>query len=99
MPSFYSDAEVEVDVTEFLEACNSYEIKEVIEYLEDGGHISRKNRFNEKASFMISLDSSTVKNESDYLHNLSVLIGNYHNVTKEEEEVISKIAERFKFRD
>jgi hypothetical protein len=89
MPSFYSDAEVEVDVTEFLEACNSYEIKEVIEYLEDEGHISRKNRFNEKASL----------NESDYLHNLSVLIGNYHNVTKEEEKVISKIAERFKFRD
>jgi vacuolar-type H+-ATPase subunit I/STV1 len=89
MPSFYSDAEVEVDVTEFLVACNSHEIKEVIEYLKDEGHISQKNRLNQNTSL----------NESDYLHNLSVLIGNYHNVTKEEEEVISKIAKRFKFRD
>jgi hypothetical protein len=88
MPSFYSDAEVEVDVTEFLEACNSYEIKEVIEYLEDMGHISQKEKLNQNMSL----------NESDFVNNISVLMCNYHNVTKEEEEVISKITKRFKFR-
>jgi hypothetical protein len=36
-------------------------------------------------------------NESEFEDNLSAISGNYVNVTKEEEENISKIAKRFKF--
>lgn len=40
MPYFESYAEVEVDIDEFMDACNKKEIKEVIEWLFDNGHLS-----------------------------------------------------------
>jgi hypothetical protein len=87
MPSFNSDAEVYVDVNEFMDACNRREIKEVIDYLKERGHLNHLNN-----------DSNMSLNESEFEDNLSAISGNYLNVTKEEEEVISKIAKRFKFR-
>lgn len=87
MPSFYSDAEVDVDVNEFMDACSRREIEEVIDYLKETGHLSH-----------LKNDSNMSLNESEFEDNLSAISGNYVNVTKEEEEVISKIAKRFKFR-
>lgn len=40
MPYFESYAEVEVDIDEFMDACNKKEIKQVIEWLFDSGHLS-----------------------------------------------------------
>ena len=40
MPYFETYAEVNVDVEEFLTACRPKEIKEVIEWLVDEGHLS-----------------------------------------------------------
>lgn len=87
MPSFNSDAEVDVDVNEFMDACSRREIEEVINYLKENRHLSHLNN-----------DSNMSLNESEFEDNLSAISGNYLNVTKEEEEVISKIAKRFKFR-
>lgn len=86
MPSFNSDAEVDVDVNEFMDACSRREIKEVINYLKKNRHLSHLNN-----------DSNMSLNESEFEDNLFAISGNYLNVTKEEEEVISKIAKRFKF--
>jgi hypothetical protein len=86
MPSFYSDAEVDVDVHEFMDACSRREIEEVIDNLKKKGYLSHLNN-----------DSNMSLNESEFEDNLSAISGNYVNVTKEEEENISKIAKRFKF--
>ena len=86
MPSFYSDAEVDVDVNEFMDACSRREIEEVIDNLKKNGYLSHLNN-----------DSNMSLNESEFEDNLSAISGNYVNVTKEEEENISKIAKRFKF--
>jgi len=40
MPYFESYAEVEVEVDEFMDACKKRDIKQVIEWLFDNGHLS-----------------------------------------------------------
>ena len=86
MPNFYSEAEVDIDVNEFMDACSRHEIEEVIDYLKETGYLSH-----------LKNDSNMSLNESEFENNLLAISGNYLNVTKEEEEVISKIAKRFKF--
>jgi len=39
MPYFYSEAEVDVDVDEFVSSCSSREIKELIDCLKEDGHL------------------------------------------------------------
>ena len=87
MPRFYTDAEVDVDVSEFLDACNDREITEIIEYLEDNDFIHpEQNREN------ISI------NEGEFRENLDALQNNYHSLTKEEEAIIATIAKRFTYK-
>jgi len=43
MPYFETYAEVQVEVDEFLSSCNEREIKEVIDKLKEGGHLSNIN--------------------------------------------------------
>jgi uncharacterized protein YlzI (FlbEa/FlbD family) len=86
MPRFYTDAEVDVDVTEFMNSCNDHEINEVIHYL-------KQNDFLPKA---VNNTSNISINEIEFEDNLTAISGNYLILTKEEEEVISKIAKRFK---
>lgn len=42
MPSFYVD-DIDVEVGEFLDACSKREIKTLIEYLIEDGHIGKEN--------------------------------------------------------
>lgn len=85
MPSFRTDAEVEVDILEFMDACSSREIKEVIEFLIENDHIDSISGVNNKQSL----------NELGFNDNLRYLSQNYHSLTLEEEEVIRKMVKRF----
>jgi len=77
MPYFETTPdEIEVDVDDFLSACSSSEIKELVQALKDDGH----------------LDEGELNNDFDIA--LRKLAGNSWRLTKEDEEIILKIANK-----
>jgi hypothetical protein len=77
----------DVDIDDFLSACNSREIKELIQALIDDGHLPESiSEFN---------TSNIGISESEYEDALGKLHGKYHTLSKEEEEAIIKISKRF----
>jgi len=89
MPTFYQQEEfnVNIEVDEFLDRCDSSEINEVIDYLIDTGNIYKKCRAVDYELYSVP--------EKDYQDALNKLQGKWNMLTKEEEELILKIASRF----
>ena len=86
MPTFYSE-DIDIDPSEFLSACSSSEKDELINELIEDGYISKNCRVN------FSYDYSVP--ESFFEEALRKLHGKWNMLTKEEEESIIKIANRF----
>ena len=84
-PPFYPD-DIEIDIDDFLEACDPREIEEVIEYLSDEGYLK-------KASY--ELDRGQSIHEQNFNDCLSKIHNNYLSLTSEEEAVLYAIAQRF----
>lgn len=89
MPKFYKQTEVyvDVDVDEYLSACNTEETEELIEALIEDGYLKKNCR-------PLSYQMYSVP-ESFYQEALDKLKGRWNMLTKEEEELILKIANRF----
>lgn len=88
MPTFYPDVEdINVDPEEFLSACDTRETEELIDALIEGGYLKKNCR--------PSYDESYSPSESFYQEALDKLNGKWNMLTKEEEELILKIANRF----
>ena len=83
MPTFESE-EVYITPEEFVDACSSSEILDLVDYLKEGDYISES----EDRSSM-SIPESDLEDALDKLH------GKYRNLSSEEEEIIKKIANRF----
>jgi ribosomal protein S8 len=86
MPDFDYDGYVDIDVDDFIRACNSREIEEVIDELIEGGYI--------KSSQVIHVSQKTVA-EQIFQEALQKLDGKWNLLTKEEEEIITNISKRF----
>ena len=86
MPTFYGE-DIDVDVDEFLSACDSGEIKELINSLIDDGHISKSQ---------VESHKEMCATEQIFEEHLDSLHGKWNRLTKEEEEIIMVIAKRFK---
>jgi hypothetical protein len=84
MPTFYSE-EIELDPDDFLSACNSREIKELIQALVDDGHINDP---------YVKRRDNVSMNEESFNECLDKITNNYLQLTHEEEEVIRNIAKR-----
>jgi hypothetical protein len=84
MPTFYSD-EIEIDPDDFLSACTSYEIEELIKALIEDGHINDP--------YVKRKDNISITEES-FSECLDKLSTNYLQLTLEEEEIIRIIAKR-----
>ena len=82
MPRFYTD----VDVDEFLSTCGQREIKELIKKLVKEGHIKKSDILNETK---MSSGEQVYENKLDKLH------GMWNRLSKEDEEIIIKIADKF----
>ena len=89
MPTFYSDADVDVEVQEFVDSCSKSEIKELIEYLVEEGHINQ--------SAVPSSKSAPSATDDVFEEHLNCLHGRRHMLTNEEEETIIKIASKFRY--
>jgi hypothetical protein len=84
MARVYIDTDIDVDVDDFLNECNDYEIEEVIGWLEDNGHLSEYYADERKKNLMdLEWDKAI-----DKLHS------NRIQLTSSEEEFIKTIANR-----
>jgi len=84
MPIFYSD-EIDLEPDEYLNACNSREIEELIKALIEDGHIKKPHT---KRTDKVSI------NEEKFNESLNKIAANYVVLTVEEEEFINNIAKR-----
>ena len=82
MPSFYVD-DVDIDVDEFLSACNDSEIKELVQALADDGYIKRE-----------SILKPGKRTNAEFDDACTSLIGNSWRLTKEDEEAVINIFKR-----
>ena len=84
MPTFYSE-EIELDPDDFLNACNSREIEELIKALIEDGHINDP--------YVKRKDNVSI-NEESFNECLDKIANNYLQLTHEEEQLIRDIAQR-----
>jgi hypothetical protein len=82
------EAEVTVDfdveVNDFLEDCDSYEIDNVIDWLEEKGHIKDTH-----------IDRQVCATELEFIEALDKLCTKWNVLSKEEETFIVNLAKRF----
>jgi hypothetical protein len=86
MPSFTPD-DVDVDVDDFMYQCNNREIKEVIEYLIEEGHIEPQQ--------VVGSNTSLSLLEYEFNEMLQKIQENRLRLTPEEDALLKKIADRF----
>ena len=86
MPYFTPD-DVDVDVDDFMYQCNNREIKEVIEYLIEEGHIEPKQVVRSNASLSLI--------EYEFNEIIEKIQENRIRLTAEEDVLLKKIADRF----
>ena len=87
MPTFYEEADFDISVDDFLEECSSFELEEIIDYLEEMGYLK-----NYKGSEDIS--SSMGFLEEEFQEKIQKISEFRHRLTSEEEETIKKISDR-----
>lgn len=83
MPTFYAE-DLDIDVDEFLDACNDREINQVIEWLREEEYIS-----NYSIAETESINDSTFNDAVIKIQNHRI------SLSREEEEFILNIAKRF----
>ena len=91
MPDFQVE-DIDIEPSEFVYACNKREIKELIDTLIEENHI--------KEDAVITGKTQTTRaNVADCIFNdnLDVLSANRLYLSIEEEDMINKLAERFKY--
>jgi hypothetical protein len=86
MPTFRSD-DIDIDVYDFLDECDKNEIKEVIAYLVEKGHLSEE---------AITSDQSRLcSSEYEYIKAIDKLRNKWTLLAPQEEEQILIISKRF----
>lgn len=84
MPEF--DSYVDVDVYDFVSACNKREIKDLIELLIEDGHISQS---------AVITPAKVGYLEGEFLEKLSKLSNCYYRLTPEDERTLEKIFQKY----
>jgi hypothetical protein len=84
MASIYLRQDIDIDVDEFMESCCSYEIKEIIEWLDYNGHLHTSS-INERSKNLMDIEWDKA------IEKLSL---NRTQLTVAEEEFIKTIANR-----
>ena len=82
MPGFYVD-EIEISPDEFVTACNKRELGELVDALKDEGYV-------------ILEKNSKNSNDNEFTTSLDILKESKHMLSLEEEQVLIKMAERFR---
>jgi len=83
MPNF--DANVDIDVDDFISNCSEREIKELVGVLKGDGHLPNYFPTNEKMSFL----------EESFVKKMSELSSQYTRISLEDEEVLEKLFKKY----
>lgn len=86
MPDFEYDGSIDIDVDDFLSACNSRETQEIIDNLVEGGYIKPSQ---------VMHDSQMTVPEQIFQEALEKLDGKWNRLSKEEEQIIILLANKF----
>lgn len=86
----YFDTEVHVDVDEFINACHTSDIEDLIDALINDGHLP-KSVLSEKNNESIG------KGEKVFGENLDKLKKVYYSVSVEDEQILEKIFRKYIF--
>ena len=82
----YFNTEIDIDIDEFLSECSSTEINELIEKLQEDGHISKTNILSNNVMNVLDKEWSEV---TDKLNTIRF------RLSSEEEELIKEIVNRY----
>jgi hypothetical protein len=85
MASIYLRQDIDIDVDEFMESCCSYEIDDVIDWLEVNGHLPETVRISEDKKNLMDIEWDKA---------ITKLHSNRTQLTVAEEEFIKTIANR-----
>ena len=90
MPTFYQDveAEVDIDVEEFVYSCSAREIEKLIRYLVEEGNLP-------KTLTTYTQTQNLSLNDTMWYETTEKIRGNRLSLTTEEIEIIENIAKRF----
>jgi hypothetical protein len=90
MPTFYQDveAEVDIDVEEFVDSCSAREIEKLIRYLVEEGSLP-------KTLTTYTQTQNLSLNETLWYETIEKIRSNRLSLTTEEIDLIEKIAKRF----
>ena len=82
----YYDVQVDIEVEDFLDECDEWDIQKVIEYLKNNEYLGK--------SYYLPPQNKNILDEEweDTLNTLSTL---RHKLTTEEEETIKKISKKY----
>ena len=85
-------ADIDVDVEEFLNECSSYEIEEVINWLDSSNHLDDYGDDEEEG-----LELPEVHTVNDEIYNEAIvrLMNNRLGLTKKAEELLLNISQKF----
>ena len=86
MPTFYEETEFNISTDDFLEECDKDEIENIIDYLEEMGHLKNLKRTSD--------GNSTGILEDEFQEKIQKISESRHRLTLEEEEMIKKISDR-----
>lgn len=85
MPTFYAEAEVDVDIHEFLSECSDKEVLEIYEEL--------KEKFAENPQ--IQTDVSRSLDGQEFFSSMFKLAHSYHSISNQDQEILMLIAKRY----
>lgn len=88
MATIYTTVEVDVDIEidEFVDSCTDRDIKKLLKYLSDTGHLNK---------FGVPDETKMTANEIDFRDKLSFLTGKYYQMSVEEIETIETLYKKY----
>ena len=89
MPRFEQDVyvDIDIDVDDFLNECDSRDIKDLIESLVEDGHLPK--------SVLNSPNDKLGKLESDFTNKIDSLKNKYYSISQEDEEILNQIFKKY----
>lgn len=80
------DVDIDIDVDEFLDSCDASDIDNIVEWLNDQGHLRPTH---------VDKSDQVCASESEYMEALDKLYTKWNMLSKFEEETILNLAKRF----
>lgn len=88
MPYFYTDAELEISVNEFLSECQERDIKTLVDTLIKDGHLKQTQVFKHRAS-----QSSFL--EQEHINMCDALSKNFYQMSNEDIQVLETLYKKY----